>query len=75
MPVLCVDESTCKKAEVSQGDALAQIVAEAIDNPEVFVFGELVALTTVQQLKSTHAEIYAALEIFAHGTLKDYKQR
>eukprot|EP01064_Diplonema_japonicum_P001347 TRINITY_DN10860_c0_g1_i1.p1 TRINITY_DN10860_c0_g1~~TRINITY_DN10860_c0_g1_i1.p1 ORF type:complete len:243 (+),score=60.17 TRINITY_DN10860_c0_g1_i1:47-775(+) len=64
-------------AKNSRGKATAQLVNEALSAPNVFVYGELLAIPTVQQL-SEDAEtkpVHDLLSIFTYGTYLDYKEK
>lgn len=61
-------------AKSTRGAGCAAIVLQATADPKVFVFGELLALPSIQDLKESHAPVYRLLQIFAHETLHSYKQ-
>eukprot|EP01059_Diplonema_ambulator_P006710 TRINITY_DN16322_c0_g1_i1.p1 TRINITY_DN16322_c0_g1~~TRINITY_DN16322_c0_g1_i1.p1 ORF type:complete len:261 (+),score=67.95 TRINITY_DN16322_c0_g1_i1:55-783(+) len=64
-------------AKNSRGKATAHLVNEALSAPGVFVYGELLAVPTVQQL-ADDAEtkpVFDLLTIFTYGTYQDYKAR
>lgn len=56
--------------------AAADVIAQATSAPSTYVFAELLATPTIQNLKNASEEQYAAhyklLEIFAWGTWADY---
>jgi COP9 signalosome complex subunit 7 len=61
----------CKNTE---GKATSMIIMDAIKRKHLFVFGELLACPAVQKLKThpTEASYFQLLDIFAHGSFKDY---
>lgn len=58
----------------AKGSALGDVVSRAIAEPGLFVFGELVSLPSIQQVKGTAEEhVFRVMELFAYGTWMDYK--
>eukprot|EP01116_Phalansterium_solitarium_P016126 TRINITY_DN3672_c0_g1_i1.p1 TRINITY_DN3672_c0_g1~~TRINITY_DN3672_c0_g1_i1.p1 ORF type:complete len:278 (+),score=37.63 TRINITY_DN3672_c0_g1_i1:88-921(+) len=61
-------------AKSSKGKAVSAIIGQATGAPNVFVFGELLELPTVQQLAGTEeSKFLELLKIFAYGSFSDYK--
>ncbi|KAK9798162.1 hypothetical protein WJX73_002829 [Symbiochloris irregularis] len=61
-------------AKGTHGRATADLVVKATAAPGLFVFGELLDLPSVKQLKGTdQAVAFALLELFAYGTIQDYR--
>eukprot|EP00048_Salpingoeca_helianthica_P017256 m.236306 g.236306 ORF g.236306 m.236306 type:complete len:250 (-) comp20524_c0_seq1:51-800(-) len=62
------------RAKSVRGAAAKALIAEALSAPDLFVFGELLALPNIQELKdSSDKSAFLALEMFAYGTLQEYK--
>lgn len=58
------------------GRAVVGVVQQALNAKRVFVFGELLAMPTVQALKGTeHGAHLDLLEIFAYGTYADWQAK
>eukprot|EP00939_MAST-03C_sp_MAST-3C-sp1_P002952 g2952.t1 len=49
-----------------------EIVKIVLNEPDIYVFGELLSHPSVQALKTTHPETFEGLRIFTYGTYKDY---
>ncbi|KAM9979537.1 hypothetical protein ACTFIY_008794 [Dictyostelium cf. discoideum] len=63
-------------AKSSKGRAIVSIIEKALNHPSVFVFGELLDMPNVQQLKETEFKnYYDLLLIFAYGSFIDYKNK
>ncbi|KAI8930193.1 hypothetical protein BC831DRAFT_440816 [Entophlyctis helioformis] len=62
-------------AKSARGAACAKLIQDALAAPGVFVFGELLDLPAVHELAKSeqHAKYFRLLEVFAYGTLQDYK--
>lgn len=59
-------------AQSARGAACAALIRKVLAHPKVFVFGELLALPSVQDLQGTeHAPALALLNTFAYGTWSD----
>ena len=68
----------CALAKSAKGAACVQLVGQVLDNPSLYVFGELLDMPNVQALADgppAHAAAYELLKIFAYGTWKDYTAR
>jgi len=68
----------CALAKSAKGTACVQLVGQVLDNPSLYVFGELLDMPNVQALADgppAHAAAYELLKIFAYGTWKDYTAR
>jgi len=58
-----------------RGGGTVQIIKEVLKNPNIFVFGELLALQSVQELEKTEQRQWLdLLRLFAYGTYSDYKR-
>eukprot|EP00038_Savillea_parva_P010464 m.190545 g.190545 ORF g.190545 m.190545 type:complete len:250 (-) comp18051_c0_seq1:38-787(-) len=61
------------QAKNARGKALGLLIDQALSAPDLFVFGELLELPSVQQLQGTpEAGSLELLQLFAHGTYDDY---
>lgn len=47
-------QQLCQLAQAAQGNALLDIIKQALDAPAIYVFGELLVLTNVQEVISVH---------------------
>jgi len=60
-------------AKGGRGAACKHAIQQALDSPDVHVFGELLALPSVKALAGTeHEPMLKLLQIFAYGTYTDY---
>jgi len=64
----------CASASKASGKALVDILQQALNHPNIFVFGELLDVPSVQNLQNTDKGQLELLKIFAYGTLTDYKE-
>ena len=56
-----------------KGQALVAMIKQALSSPNIYVFGEILMLQNVKDLKNgQHVNVYNALTLFAHGKLSDY---
>ena len=56
-----------------KGEALVAMIKRAMASPQIFVFGEILTLPNIIELKNgNHAPLYELLNIFAYGRLSDY---
>ncbi|KZV77434.1 hypothetical protein PENSPDRAFT_678999 [Peniophora sp. CONT] len=64
-------------AKSAKGAAAAKLVQDATAAPGVYVFGELLEVPSIANLKEseTHKQFYSLLELFAYGTYPEYKQK
>ena len=64
-------------AKASKGRATAQVIFEALSSPNVFVFGELLDVPSVAELKGNTecGAAYELLKIFGHETYLSYHSR
>jgi len=62
-----------RKAESK--DDVVRVINQALNHPNVFVFGEFFDIPAVQQLEKTEPNSYELLKIFAYGTLSDHKAK
>jgi len=65
-------------ANGAKGAAAINLIKQAIDHPNVFVFGEILDHPNIVALETSHPEgpVYLALlRIFAYGTYSDYLQQ
>ena len=66
-------EQFCILASSQKGLACSALVQQALSSRKIFVFGELLALPSVNELKSSeHAKCFNTLELFAYGKVRDY---
>ena len=66
-------EQFCILAGSQKGLACSALVQQALSSRRVFVFGELLALPSVAELKnSDHARCFNTLELFAYGRYRAY---
>lgn len=56
------------------GQMATSQIERALKDPSLFFFGELLAIPQIKNLANdpTHKNHYHLLELFAHGTYKDY---
>ncbi|XP_045603277.1 COP9 signalosome complex subunit 7b isoform X2 [Procambarus clarkii] len=61
-------------AKQAKGAAAVQLVKQVLEAPEVYVFGELLDMPNITNLKnnSQHAPYYELLQLFAYGIYGDY---
>jgi len=60
----------------AKAKACTAVIQQALSAPNVFVFGELLEMPTVQQLAGTEDSKYLdLLKIFAYGTYSEYKAK
>ncbi|XP_042650859.1 COP9 signalosome complex subunit 7b isoform X2 [Tyto alba] len=60
-------------AKGTSGSALTALINQVLEAPGVYVFGELLELTNVQELaEGSHAAYFQLLNLFAYGTYPDY---
>ena len=59
----------------SSARAATDLVTQTTSAPNTYIFAELLQTTAIQSLRSDaqYASYYKLLEIFAWGTLQDYK--
>ncbi|XP_067627238.1 COP9 signalosome complex subunit 7 isoform X2 [Eurosta solidaginis] len=66
----------CATAKSAEGAQLLEVLRQVLEAPSIYVFGELLALPNVQELKGgPHAKYLNTLNLFAYGTYKQYKQQ
>ncbi|KAF9971219.1 COP9 signalosome complex subunit 7a [Actinomortierella ambigua] len=60
----------------AKGAACVQLIRDVLAAPGVYVFGELLDMPNVAELKNNpdHASYHKLLEIFSYGTYQDYQQ-
>mmetsp|Transcript_6684 Transcript_6684/g.12876 ORF Transcript_6684/g.12876 Transcript_6684/m.12876 type:complete len:264 (+) Transcript_6684:76-867(+) len=62
-----------EEAKFMGGSDLQELIKQVLNINNVFSFGELLLVPTVQQLReSEHAIALSTLELFAYGSLRDY---
>lgn len=67
-------EQFCLLAKNLKGRACVGIIQQVVNHPKIFVFGELLTMPNIQALQGTEHEPYLKLlELFAFGTVKEYK--
>ncbi|ROT83663.1 COP9 signalosome complex subunit 7b isoform X1 [Penaeus vannamei] len=61
-------------AKQAKGAAAVQLVKQVLEAPEVYVFGELLDMPNITDLKDNpqHAPYYEVLQLFAYGVYADY---
>uniref|UniRef100_A0A8C8YF56 COP9 signalosome subunit 7B n=1 Tax=Prolemur simus TaxID=1328070 RepID=A0A8C8YF56_PROSS len=60
-------------AKGTSGSALTALISQVLEAPGVYVFGELLELTNVQELaEGANAAYLQLLNLFAYGTYPDY---
>ncbi|EGC38552.1 hypothetical protein DICPUDRAFT_148738 [Dictyostelium purpureum] len=60
-------------AKSGKGRACVAVIEQALNHPNVFVFGELLDMPNIQELKNTEFKsYYDLLQIFAFGSYSDY---
>uniref|UniRef100_A0A0K8VSP2 COP9 signalosome complex subunit 7 n=1 Tax=Bactrocera latifrons TaxID=174628 RepID=A0A0K8VSP2_BACLA len=66
----------CATAKSSTGSQLLDVVRQVLEAPSIYVFGELLALPNIQELKDgIHSKYLNTLNLFAYGTYKQYRQQ
>eukprot|EP01012_Entosiphon_sulcatum_P059276 TRINITY_DN83646_c0_g1_i1.p1 TRINITY_DN83646_c0_g1~~TRINITY_DN83646_c0_g1_i1.p1 ORF type:complete len:277 (+),score=65.50 TRINITY_DN83646_c0_g1_i1:46-876(+) len=62
-------------AQATKGAGVAHVIRQAVASPNTYVFGEILALPQVNELKGhpEHGRAHDLLSLFAHGTYLDYK--
>ncbi|XP_003737539.1 COP9 signalosome complex subunit 7a [Galendromus occidentalis] len=61
--------------EATTAREIKDIIENAVESPQVLVFGELLDLPSVKQLRETeYADHFRLLELFAYGTFRDYQR-
>eukprot|EP00608_Synchroma_pusillum_P004456 CAMPEP_0198419916 /NCGR_PEP_ID=MMETSP1452-20131203/516_1 /TAXON_ID=1181717 /ORGANISM="Synchroma pusillum, Strain CCMP3072" /LENGTH=228 /DNA_ID=CAMNT_0044140055 /DNA_START=27 /DNA_END=709 /DNA_ORIENTATION=+ len=66
-------EQFCLLAKTARGRACAALIQQVLASKKVFVFGELLAMPTVQELRGTEHEAHLVLlEMFAYGKHSEY---
>ncbi|KAJ1633053.1 hypothetical protein T492DRAFT_983996 [Pavlovales sp. CCMP2436] len=59
-------------AQSARGAACVALIKQVLSHPKIYVFGELLAVQSVQDLATTeHAAVLALLNSFAYGTWAD----
>lgn len=51
------------------------LIAEIVEHPQIFVFGQLFELKSIQSLKESSSKWFNLLELFAYGKLSDYNDQ
>ncbi|CAM9351081.1 unnamed protein product, partial [Heterosigma akashiwo] len=68
-------EQFCLLAKTQKGRACVALIHQVLNNPKIFVFGELLAMENLQTLRGTeHEPALKLLELFAYGTYSEYKK-
>lgn len=61
-------------AKSAKGPAVVELIKQVLAAPGVYVFGELLAMPTVQELTTGASASYLSLlKLFAYGTYNDYR--
>ncbi|PXF47801.1 COP9 signalosome complex subunit 7b [Gracilariopsis chorda] len=63
-------------ARLASAESAAQICVEATEDPNLYVFSELLCLPCIQALHNNGSwdKFFQLLCLFAHGTVQDYHQ-
>ncbi|KAG7166520.1 COP9 signalosome complex subunit 7a-like [Homarus americanus] len=63
-------------AKQAKGAAAVQLVKQVLEAPEVYVFGELLDMPNITNLKNNpqHAPYYELLQLFAYGVYGDFSR-
>eukprot|EP00456_Euglypha_rotunda_P089827 TRINITY_DN9340_c0_g1_i3.p1 TRINITY_DN9340_c0_g1~~TRINITY_DN9340_c0_g1_i3.p1 ORF type:complete len:221 (+),score=39.69 TRINITY_DN9340_c0_g1_i3:2-664(+) len=63
--------------KTAKGSAAVSVIKEALKNPALFVFGELIDMPNVLELEKNpeHKPWLDVIRIFAYGTYQDYKAK
>ncbi|KNC33635.1 COP9 signalosome complex subunit 7 [Lucilia cuprina] len=66
----------CLLAKTAHGAAILELVKQVLEAPGVYVFGELLVMPNIQELKTgDHVKYFNTLNLFAYGTYKQYRQQ
>ena len=60
-------------ARMAEGRAAEAVVRQALAEPDVYVFGELMRLPGIAALAGGAPPVWTLLQIFAYGTLREYE--
>ncbi|XP_025083431.1 COP9 signalosome complex subunit 7a-like isoform X2 [Pomacea canaliculata] len=59
----------------ARGAAAVSVLTQALEAPNVYVFGELLDMPNVQELANgQHSPYFNLLNLFSYGTVKDYRE-
>merc|ERR1712165_230231 len=58
----------------ARGVAAVELVKQCLETPGIYVFGELLDMPNIQELANSHPQYHTLLNIFAYGTISDYRQ-
>lgn len=63
-------------AKSAKGAACVELIKQALESNGVYVFGELLDMPNIAELanEATHGPYYNLLNIFAYGTVTDYRE-
>ncbi|XP_076048428.1 COP9 signalosome subunit 7 isoform X2 [Oratosquilla oratoria] len=69
-----LEEQYILLAKSAKGAAAVQLIKQALEAQGVYVFGELLDMPNITELKSNaqHAPYYELLQLYAYGTYEDY---
>jgi COP9 signalosome complex subunit 7 len=68
-------EQYCLLAKGARGLALVDLIQRVTSDPQVFAFGELLAIQNVKELENTeHSNSLTLLRLFSTGTWNDYTE-
>ncbi|XP_013110566.1 COP9 signalosome complex subunit 7 [Stomoxys calcitrans] len=66
----------CLLAKTAHGAAILELIKQVLEAPGVYVFGELLVMPNIQELKQgDNVKYYNTLHLFAYGTYKQYRQK
>lgn len=57
----------------TKGAAAIELVKQALETPNVYVFGELLDSPNIKELAESNKDYYDLLRLFAYGTYSDYR--
>lgn len=61
-------------SKTTKGAAAAELIKQALESPGVYVFGELLDMPNIVELKNgPYANYYHLLHLFAYGTCSEYR--
>ncbi|XP_067006696.1 COP9 signalosome complex subunit 7b [Anabrus simplex] len=65
-----------KSAQNAKGPAVVEVIKQALEDPGLYVFGELLDVQSVSELaKSDHSDYFDLLQLFAYGVYRQYLEK
>lgn len=58
----------------TKGAAAIELIKQALETPNVYVFGELLDAPNIKELETTHRNYFDLLRLFAYGVYSDYRE-